>query len=163
MTNAVTDNANIAGISEIAAETMHGDLMAVVIDEVKALPDVWQKLSEDEQDQVIDRVKTRTRDAIEDCVRIIATQGFVRLRAAVESVTVKDGIKAVLKVGQYDPHRHELVDATGSNAVIVLADLDAFLGGTDQVKADPDQQSLVLDAVEKIGKQQIADDDAEAA
>jgi hypothetical protein len=128
--------------------------MAIVVDEMKALPEVWQKLGEAEQRELIDRVKQRTADAVEDCVRIIATQGFTRIKASVESVTVKDGIKAQLALSKFDAARHDLIDAQGSTVFIVMADPDAFAGGTDKVKADPDQGALVLDAVEKIGKKQ---------
>jgi hypothetical protein len=138
--------------TDIAAETMHGDLMAIVFDEMKAMPDVWQKLGEREQQDVIDRVTARTGEAIEDCVRIIATQGFTRIKASVESVTVKDGIKAQFALSKFDPARHDLMDAQGSTVYIVLADPDAFAGGQEKIKAEPDQGALVLDAIEKAGK-----------
>lgn len=154
--------------TKIAAATMHGDLMAIVIDEMKALPDVWQKLGESEQRDLIGRVRERTRHAIEDCVRIVATQGFTRIKASVESVTVKDGIKAQFALSKFDAARHDLIDAQGSTVFIVLADPEAFAGGTEKVKADPDQGALVLDAIEKAGRGkegdgEAADDHQEAA
>lgn len=149
---------------EIAAETMHGDLMAIVLDEIKALPDVWQKLGEQEQDDVIDRVKRRTESVIARCVEMLATKGFTRIAAKVDSVTVKDGIKAVLTLSQLAAARHELVDAQGQTAYIVLADTEAFGGGTEEHKAEPDQGALTLDAIEKIGrKAKKADDPGETA
>lgn len=136
----------------IAASTMLGDLMSLVIDELKAAPDVWQKLGEVEQDDVIDRVKRRCGSAIEDCVQLIATQGFTRIRAKVDSIAVKDGIKAVLTLSQHDVARHELIDSQGTTVYIVLADPDAFAGGSEVIKAEPDQQALTLDAIEQIGR-----------
>lgn len=150
-------NQEVIPTDGIAAETMHGDLMKIVLDELKAAPDVWQKLSEVEQDDVIERVKRRTGEVIADCVQLIATRGFTRIAAKVESVTVKDGIKAVLTLSQFASARHELVDAQGQTAYIVLADTDAFAGGTEAHQAEPNQGALVLDAVQKIGKK-AADD-----
>jgi hypothetical protein len=161
MTDHIDQDAELS--TEVAAETMHGDLMAIVIDEMKALPDVWQKLAEAEQRELIERVKTRTRDAVEECVRIIATAGFTRIRASVESVTVKDGIKAQFALSKFDAARHDLIDAQGSTVFIVLADPEAFAGGTEQVKPDPDQGALVLDAVEKIGKKRDGDGEQQEA
>lgn len=158
----MTEQEEVGGCG-IAAETMHGDLMALVLDELKAAPDVWQKLGEVEQDDVIQRVKQRTETAIRRCVELVAMQGFTRIAAKVESVTVKDGIKAVLTLSQFAEARHELVDAQGQTAYIVLADTDAFAGGTEQHKASPDQGALTLDAIEKIGKQSQGDDVDEAA
>lgn len=144
-------NTEVLAVDGIAAETMHGDLMAIVLDELKAAPDVWQKLGEQEQDDVIGRVKRRTGAVIEDCVRMIATRGFTRIAAKVDSITVKDGIKAVFTLSQFAASRHELVDAQGQTAYIVLADTDAFAGGTEAHQADPDQGALTLAEVEKIG------------
>lgn len=149
--------------TDIAAETMHGDLMSIVLDELKAAPDVWQRLGEVEQQEVIDRIKARTFAAINTCVALIAASHFTRLAAKVESVTVKDGIKAVLTLSQFDPARHELVDAQGETAYIVLADAEAFTGGAEAHEPDPDQAELTLGAIERIGKSTRPDDDAEAA
>lgn len=145
-------NATAAVATEVAAETMLGDLMKLCIDEVKAAPDVWQKLSEAEQQNIIDRVRERVRNAVEESVRIIATQGYARIRGTLESVTIKDGIKAVLTLPQFDPARHELVDAQGTRVYIVVADVEAFSGGGSDVKPEPDQGALVLDKIDKIGK-----------
>lgn len=149
--------------SGVAAETMLGDLMTLVLDELKAAPDVWQKLGENEQDDVIDRVRRRCEDAVEDCVRIIATQGFARIRAKVDTITVKDGIKATLTLSQHDPERYELIDAQGSSVFIVVADVEQFSGGTSGIKAEPDQRALLLDQLDKIGKRATEDGLDEAA
>lgn len=141
----------------IAAETMVGDLMALVTDELKNAPDVWQKLGEVEQQQMIDRIRTRVQTAVGECVRIIATEDFTRIRASIDSIAVKDGIKAVLTLSRHDPKRHDLVDAQGSGVFIVLADAEAFGGGAFDVKPDPDQQALTLNEIEKVGRKQKDD------
>lgn len=138
--------------SEVAAETMLGDMIAIVLDEIKAAPDVWQKLGESEQGECIDRIRRRCENTVEDCVRYIATQGFARIRASVESVAIKDGIKAVLTLNKHDPNRHELIDAQGMGVYIVLADANAFGGGAYDAKPDPDQAALALNEVERIGR-----------
>ncbi len=45
---------------QIASETMVGDLMQLVIDELKAAPDVWQKLGERWQRDIIERSRPRS-------------------------------------------------------------------------------------------------------
>ncbi|MEO7917718.1 MAG: hypothetical protein ABIR16_08755 [Dokdonella sp.] len=137
----------------IAAETMLGDLVSLVLDEIRAAPDVWPRLGQQEQDDVIDRVKRRCGEAVEDCVRIIATQGFSRIRATVESVAIKDGIKAVVTLSKHDPNRHELADAQGSSVYLVLADPEQFSGGTAGIKGDPDQGALLLGQLDRIAKE----------
>jgi hypothetical protein len=142
---------------EIAQETMHGDLMALVIDELKAAPRTWHELGEDEQDEIIDRVKRRVGEAIEDCVRMIATAGFTRIPATLDAVQVKDGIKVTLSLSQHHAGRHDLVDAQGSTVCIVLANVDQFGGGTEALKAEPAQgDMLVSRALDRLGKSQDA-------
>lgn len=147
-----------SSIQEISACTMVGDLMSLVTDELKAAPDVWQKLGESEQGECIDRIRRRIDTAVEECVRLIATEGFARIRATVESVAVKDGIKATLTLSRHDGSRHELIDAQGTTVYIVLADAEQFGGGRYDIQPDPDQGALTLNEVEKIGRKSAESD-----
>lgn len=123
----------------IAAETMLGDLMQLVIGELRAMPDVWQKLSEARQGDVIERVEKQCRDAVRQCIQIIATRGHTAIPGTLDSATVKDGIKAVVKIALTDPHRHDLIDATGRSVIVIVADAAEFSGGSGEVKPDPQQ------------------------
>jgi hypothetical protein len=129
---------------EIAAETMLGDLMKVCIDELKAAKDVWQKLPQFDQDYAIERIERRCKDAVEQAVRILASEARASILATLESVTAKDQIKAVLTLSKGDPQRHGLLDACGQPVLIVLASTEQFEGGRDQVKSEPDQAPLPL-------------------
>jgi hypothetical protein len=131
---------------ELAQATMLGDLMQIVVDEVKAAPDVWQKLSEHKQDALIHRVEQRVREAVRQCVELIAANGRVAIPGAIESVQVKDALKAVVIVAKSDPHRHELIDATKKAVMIVIADPTDYHGGAGDVQADKDQPELPLAA-----------------
>lgn len=132
---------------ELAAETLLGDLMQLVLGEIRAAPDVWPKLSQYKQDEVIDRVQRRCADAVRQCVQLIACKGRTAIPGALDSVTVKDGLKAVIKFSQADPNRHELIDATGRSVIVIVADAAEFSGGTDEVKSQPDQPDLPIDDV----------------
>lgn len=127
---------------EMAAETMSGDLLAALVDEIRNAPDVWQKMSEFDQEDVILRLTSRVQDNVRQAVEIIASSNRPTIVATVESVTVKEGIKAVLTLQKHDAHRHELVDAAGQSVLLIVAGASEFYGGVDQVKADPDQPTL---------------------
>lgn len=126
---------------DIAAITMHGDLVSALIDELKAAPDVWQKLSEDKQAYVIDRVRRRVGDAIEQAVRAIAAEGRETCVAQIDQLVSKDGIKVQLKVAGNDPQRHTLLDSVGKEVLIVVADSRQFMGGKAP-EAEPNQPTL---------------------
>lgn len=133
----------LSGPRQIARDTLMGDLMHSILDEVKAIPDVWQKLPQYKQDQVLARVEGRSRTIIGRIVEIIAADARPSIPASVESVTVKDGIKAVLAVSRSSAQRHDLVDAQGSSVLIVIADAEPYTGG-DKPKSQKDQCALDL-------------------
>jgi hypothetical protein len=139
---------------DICADTMTGDLCQLVIDELKAAPDVWQKLPEDTQYRMIERVRTRVTNAIHQAVRIIASDAREVITADLEQITAKDGIKAVLVLGKHDPNRHALLDSVGKPVLIVVASADPYLGG-DVPKPEPAQRRLEL--VEAADDTPVAD------
>ena len=126
----------------IAADTMTGDLMACLIDELKSAPDVWQKMPEHQQQDVIYRVQQRVQENIRAAVEIIASANRPTIVATVESVTVKEAIKAVVTLPKSDAQRHNLFDAAGQTVLLIVAGADEFCGGVDQVQPDPDQPAL---------------------
>lgn len=127
--------------ADLAADTMRGDLISLVIDELKAAPDCWQKLSHDQQDEVIHRTTQRIDSAVKQAVLIIASDGRKVITSTLEQITAKDGIKAVCVLGKHDPNRHELLDSVGKDVLIVVADTEQYRGG-EVPQADPDQPML---------------------
>lgn len=81
---------------DIASETLLGDLMSTLLDEIKQMRDVWQKLPEMKQREAISRIECRCKLAVSQVVGIIAAEARPSLTATVEKVEFKDGIKATL-------------------------------------------------------------------
>jgi len=131
---------------EVASETMAGDLLAAMVDELKTLPDVWQKLPMHKQDEVIWRLRHRVTGAVRQAVRIIASEDRPTLVASVEKVEFKDGVKATLVMSKGNPARHDLADAQGSEVLVVVASAEQHMGGTEGVQPDPDQHDLIDEA-----------------
>ena len=134
--------ATFGAATTIAADTMLGDLMACLIDELKTAPDVWQKMPEHQQQDMIYRVQQRVQSAIHEAVQIIASDNRPTIVATVESVTVKDGIKAVVTLPKSDAQRQELFDAAGMAVLLIVGGAAGYYGGSDQVKPDLDQPAL---------------------
>lgn len=125
----------------LAVETMRGDLVSACIDELKAAPDCWQRMSERDQDECIRRITDRVGSLIERAVRLIASDGREVITAELEQITAKDGIKAVCTLAKHDPNRHALLDSVGKAVLIVVADAQQFMGG-ELPAPDPEQQPL---------------------
>lgn len=139
---AAGDDGDQAGdIIDFTADTMLGTLTTVIVDEIKALPDVWAKLSEFKQDDVIKRVTSQVGDAVKRAVHLIATDGREVITANLEQITAKDGIKATLVLARHDENRHALLDAVGKPVLIVVAGSDGYMGGKIP-KAERDQRAL---------------------
>jgi hypothetical protein len=130
----------------IAADEMVHDLMAIALDELKQAPALWHLMSETAQDEVIQRVDKRVRDAVRDCVDHVAAAGCTRAVATIESVTVKSGMKIVLQLSKHDESRHELIDAQGETCLVVLADASAFADQAHDHEPNADQPALPLAA-----------------
>lgn len=139
-------------VFDTCEQTVVGDLMGLTLDELRNAQDVWQKLSEDEQDNVIHRVEARVKAAVTTVVRMISAQGFTRVPAKIESITIKDGMKAVLLPLSIGEDRHALIDAQGTTVTIVLANIDRFVDAPHEHKAEPVQRDLALEGLKRVGK-----------
>ena len=126
---------------QMTADTMLGDMVRLVLDEIRAAPDVWAKLPEHKQDDVIRRVTTQCTRLVSMAVQLIAADGRVVISADLEQITAKDEIKAVLKMQKHDPNRHLLLDAVGLPVLIVVAGSSQFLGG-EIPRPEPNQREL---------------------
>jgi len=82
-----------------------------------------------------------SREIIKDAVGMIAAEGRVTIVAELESVAIKDGIKAVCTLPKSSEQRHDLYDAQGKQVLIVVASAEAFLHG-DMPRPDLDQPPL---------------------
>jgi len=129
---------------EVAAETMLGDLMECVIMNCRELPRPWQSMSETEQEVFINRIRLQCSSATRQAINIIAARGNVTIAATVESVTFKDGIKAVLKVNADCEGRHDLADAEGQLVLLAVSKASDLLEEHDLPQAEPNQKSIPL-------------------
>lgn len=127
---------------EIAREFMLGEVMASAMRQLRSLDKPWLRLPETQQKAVLKEVQHDVQVAIERAVEVIATDDRTRFVAAVESVTFKDGVKAVLTMSNTQAS-HELADTAGGRVYVVIEDPTRYtVGGENMPKAEPDQKPL---------------------
>ena len=127
---------------ELAREFMLGEVMAAAMKQLRALDKPWLRLPETKQRDVLDEVRDDVAHAIRQAVEIIATDDRTRFVAAVESVTFKDGVKAVMTMANTQAS-HELADTAGGRVFIVIEDPNRYVMNSPAVpSADPDQPTL---------------------
>lgn len=129
----------------LAEESAGLTLLKALLTEVQHMPKPWQAMPEREQRDVIDRLREQVGAAVRDAVLRIASGGHKRIVASVESVTFKDGVKAVLQLSRGNPSTHALADATGGTVLVVLTEVEEHVDGMHVVKPDPDQRELPVD------------------
>ncbi len=118
----------------------------------------WHMRSEAEQRDTAHKVETFFHDLFGRLIEIIAADGKKAIRATLEKATVKDGITAQIVMSKSDPLRHLLLDSTGSQILIIVADADQYGGERAPVKITPDQGDL-----ERVEVVHSLSDAAEAA
>ncbi|HIE1533031.1 TPA: hypothetical protein ACXJTR_005677 [Pseudomonas aeruginosa] len=102
---------NNAAFLHMTADTLGKSLLQGLIQEIRILPDVWQKLSEAKQTDVIERLEQQVRNAATIAVHTIAGAERETVYGKLESIAAKDKMKAVIVVNHSSPNKHDLLDA----------------------------------------------------
>ncbi|WP_175785519.1 cell division protein FtsK [Burkholderia ambifaria] len=131
-------------VLQMTADTIGKDLLSALVTELKLLPDVWVKLSEKKQNDIIDRLHKRVDHNVKMATHLIASNGRTVVAGDLEQITIKDGVKAVVKFSGAAPNLHELYDASGKAVLVVVANPDEHTGGMDEVRGESDQRGLDL-------------------
>jgi ribosome modulation factor len=128
----------------MTAESVGKDLLSALVTELKLLPDVWPKLSKAKQDDIIDRLRNRVTSNVAMAVHTLASAGRTVVSGDLDQITIKDGVKAVIKFGANAPSLHELYEASGKAVLVVVASADDHTEGMDEVQGETDQRGLDL-------------------
>lgn len=129
---------------QMAAETVGRDLLQALVQEIKLLPDTWPKMSQKKQDDVIDRLRKRVGDNVKMAVHLLASQGRTVVAGDLDQITIKDGVKAVIKFSSAAPSISELYEASGKAVLVVVASVSDNTAGMDEVHGESDQRAMDL-------------------
>lgn len=133
---------NVKTTNDVARELLMGNLITAATKQLRALDKPWLKLPEKDQKKALQEVQREIQDAVKLAVELIATDGRTHFRAGVESVTFKDGVKAILTMSN-TMASHELADTAGSSVLVVIEDPFRYTAvGDNAPKAQPDQGDL---------------------
>jgi len=138
-----------------SGRTMKADLMGVVIDTCKGLPDVWQKMGQEKQQDFIDSIEKRVSDLIDKCVRTIASDNRPYVYAKLDQVTFKGSIEAKIKIGAPGGHVPDgvlqLAESTGQQVMIIVPQVEDYAGSEDELpEAQEDQPDLLDTASDEL-------------
>jgi hypothetical protein len=126
-------------------ETIGQLLMGALYDEITNLRTPWVVTPQQQQQELLDRLRKQVDHAVTVAVKRLATAGFQHTDVQIHSLAVKDEAKVVLLLPRGAQQIHAIADRIGSKAVIVFADPAEYTDGMDQFKAMADQQPLDLE------------------
>lgn len=128
----------------MTADTIGKDILSAIVMELKLLPKPWPKLSEAKQNDIIDRLRDRVDANVKMAVHLIASQGRTVVAGDLDQITIKDGVKAVVKFGPNAANLHDLYDVAGKAVLVVVADAENHTTGMGEIKGDGDQRVMDL-------------------
>src|ERR1700692_5010062 len=127
---------------DMASDTVAGDLLGALLQEIKLLPDIWPKIGQGEQDEIIERLRKRVTDNVRTAVGLIASEQRITVVADLKKIVFGDKTEAVFVIADRDPARLDLAECRGQACLIVVTNAGAHMGGLDYVRSDPDQRDL---------------------
>ncbi|MGQ0710885.1 MAG: cell division protein FtsK [Rhodoferax sp.] len=137
-------NDDVKALLSMTSATVGRDLLQALVQEIKLLPDVWAKIPKAKQDDVIDRLRDRVETNVKMAVHLIASEGRTVVAGDLDQITIKDGVKAVVKFSSAAPNLHELYEASGKAVLVVVANPAQHTGGMDKIQGEADQRTMDL-------------------
>jgi hypothetical protein len=129
---------------QMTAQSMGADLLNALLLEIKLLAKPWPKMSERQQNDLIDRLRKRIKDQVAMAVHILASDARVCIAGDLDQITIKDGVKAVIKMSSAIEQLSDLCAAQGRAVLVVVANPGAHTEGMDDIKGEPDQRAMDL-------------------
>jgi hypothetical protein len=126
-----------------AAEGLAAQVTETLLDEVRALDNLWHKTPEAQQAVVIARLSDRVYNAMSQAVQVMSAVGHKAIICNLAAVTFKEGVRGTIVVAPGSDMRYELADHATKDVVLVLSDPGTFMQGLEDIKPDADQPKLI--------------------
>ena len=127
---------------ELNSDSLVSDVRDVLLDMFRGRQKPWQQMTESEQTETAMQAETAARHLVREAVEIIVAKDRPTIKGILDSIKIKDGILAVVKVSKDNEHRHALTDCTGSTVMLMVADPDAHDASYRPAETNPDQGDL---------------------
>lgn len=122
--------------------SMKAQMMQVLLDMVRDMPKPYQQMGEADQRAWLARLDARCADLIyQSAVKLAAGAGEA-MKAEVDSVTFKDGVKVVLKLPFASEGAHDIADAAGDYVLVSIPQYEEHVGNEGRPEAESDQPSM---------------------
>lgn len=141
-----TDDPTAPPITELAADTLRGDVRDALLSWFKATPKPWAQMGEQEQRDLADSADRCSRQLVKDACQIIAASERPCIVAKLTEYGEKDGIKAKLDLASKGEVVAALHEACGREVLIVTSGYEEFMGEEAPAEITMDQPELGIGA-----------------
>ncbi len=135
---------------KLDTDTLLGDVRAGILDLFRAQSMTWSMMTEAQQRGFVHEVHERADYLVRECVNLVASEGRPVIVAKMGEVKhAKSGvIECKVSFDKHDERRHAAFDATGDPVLLVIANVEGFLGERAPADADinPDQPDMLRGA-----------------
>ena len=135
-------------IPTVAAQNVGASIKQLILQELKAQPNVWQKMTEVQQLESIGRVDRGIRQTVTAAINTMASGSMTRVSGYVEQITIKDKIKlnVIINKSNNSEALAELYESGNEcDCQIVLVDSDQYVGGMDLIDLSESDQGQLVD------------------
>ncbi|MGE0829719.1 MAG: hypothetical protein AB7O04_10250 [Hyphomonadaceae bacterium] len=148
-----------------AAESLTADVLRAMLQEVQDQKNMktWKEMNEVEQASTISRLRSAAETLVRRSVHIIAAKGLDKIDALVEGGSFKEGELQLKMKARVTPENLDIVSKHASSVQIVFATADEYAAGLYDVKAEPDQGTLIDEETGEIVSDKPVFDAADAA
>lgn len=127
---------------DLAAANLGHDMLDALVAELEKMPEAFAKLPQHGQEAVIRRLDHAVRQVVTKALAILFHGEYPACRAVLESIAIKDGIKAALKIARTEHHLIELAEHVGTPVVVVMAQPDMYFDRMGEIRGRKDQPDL---------------------
>lgn len=133
---------------DVQAATLVGDIRDSIIGILKDHK-IWKELKEQQQSEIAMAASNIAENVVQKTASIIAGRGFPAIHATLEQITVKGGLKLVLKAAKGVQGQDDLIKHEGSGVTVVLKDINQFLGQRSEPEIDADEPTLPMEETDE--------------
>lgn len=132
--------------AELAKELLGHDLLKAMVTSISKPAVAFSKMSEQQQESVIEDLKKDLLPAIAVAIEVICSQSTHTIRMKLNKMAVGKNYQLTGQIDKTQDHIHELMDKTHdqSDVLIVLHERD-YVQALDAIKGEKDQKALPLD------------------
>jgi len=121
-------------------ESIGTTLLKALLTELKMLSPRFTHQTEELQREIIERLRLQVADQLREAVVQIAAKSYKSIPGTIIKCPFTDGVQVQINMNRTNKVVHDVADSVGGECMIVLCDMDEFVGGMETAVKPSSQQ-----------------------